>query len=170
MLWLSRSKLDRYAQEHNDWSAWRDVRHILNEPSLTSRLSRGLETFSAKRGYTYRDGRNEPEAWSSPELRSVRFAVMDPTVHALETQVHLVGHASILLSSHGGALGLSLFMPPGEGALVELQVDTVKGNYHFQHMATEMGVGYEMVGISRDVDVEHVWEVLEKWVEKLASS
>lgn len=87
-------------------------------------------------------------------------------VHALETQIHYVGHSTILVSSHGGALGLSLFLPPGQATVLELQVPGVHGNYHFEHMAYEMGQGYEMVEIDRDVDVDHVWRVVESWVDR----
>jgi len=98
----------------------------------------------------------------------IRFAMIDPTVHALETQVHFVGHSTVLVSSHGGALGLSLFLPPGDAAIVELQVQTVVGNYHFEHMAYEMGHQYEMVKIEQDVDVDHVWGAVRNHIERIA--
>lgn len=115
-----------------------------------------------------------PESWAmtSPEAGEadgpvpLRFAAIDPTVHALETQIHYVGHANILLSSHGGALGLSLFLRPGEATILELQVETVQGNWHFQHMAREMGHEYEMLKIERQVNVEQVWGSLQRWVTK----
>lgn len=178
VLWLSRSKLDIYAQDHNDWSSWRDVRHINNEKQLTDRLARGLreacEGDSLGRRCVFQDARDEPEVWTSQGFDEstdsfpVRFASIDPTVHALETQINYVGQSSILISSHGGALGLSLFLPPGFATVVELQVEAVKGNFHFQHMAAQTGQNYEVVEISRDVDVEQVWGALQRWVWRMA--
>jgi O-acetylhomoserine/O-acetylserine sulfhydrylase-like pyridoxal-dependent enzyme len=163
-LWLSRAKLDAYAKKEHDWSPWRDIRHIKNEPELVDRLRRGLAEMCEGR-CVFEDVQETPEAWSVAKSGHVRFATLDPTVHALETQVHFVGHATVLVSSHGGALGLSLFLPPGDATVVELQVEGVAGNYHFQHMAKEMGHGYEMVRISTKVDVDAVWEIVKRWVE-----
>ncbi|WVQ94352.1 hypothetical protein IAU59_001431 [Kwoniella sp. CBS 9459] len=199
ILWLSRAKLDDYAQKHNDWSNWRDVRHILNEPELIERLRTGLAGLCegpdggvgdfGPGGCVFEDAQEIPESWGltvptsndadvekngdgadAPKPIPIRFATIDPTVHALETQIHYVGHSTILVSSHGGALGLSLFMPPGEGTLVELQVENVQGNYHFQHMAYEMGHQYEMLKIERRVDVEQVWGSVQRWVWKMAQA
>ncbi|WVF66739.1 hypothetical protein IAT40_001481 [Kwoniella sp. CBS 6097] len=188
ILWLSRAKLDDYAQKHNDWSNWRDVRHIINEPELIERLRTGLsdlcegdggiEEFGPG-GCVFEDAQEVPESWgltsdidqkgdNTPITMPIRFATIDPTVHALETQIHYVGHSTILLSSHGGALGLSLFLPPGEGTIIELQVENVQGNFHFQHMAYEMGHQYEVLKIERVVDVEQVWESVRRWVWKRA--
>jgi hypothetical protein len=170
VLWLSRAKLDRYAFSHNDWSNWRDIRHIDNEPELIHYLSRGLESLCEHGDCVYQDARDEPESWSHVDLdddepMKIRFAFIDPTVHALETQIHFVGHTTILVSSHGGALGLSLFLPPGRASILELQVQEVTGNYHFQHMAYEMGHGYELIGIEKTVNVIHLWERVKSWVE-----
>ncbi|WWC59922.1 uncharacterized protein I303_102484 [Kwoniella dejecticola CBS 10117] len=187
VLWLSRAKLDDYAQKHNDWSNWRDVRHILNEPELIQKFKSELSdlcrdpTNSADFGQTgciYEDATEIPENWSftSPEtLREndplpIRFMSLDPTVHALENQIHYVGHSTILVSSHGGALGLSLFLPPGDGTLIELQVENVAGNYHFEHMAKECGHNYEVLHINREVDVDQVWASLRKWIGNVAKS
>ncbi|OWZ74557.1 hypothetical protein C365_06895 [Cryptococcus neoformans Bt85] len=185
VLWLSRAKLDHYAKEHNDWSSWRDVRHIKNEKELVTRLKDGLRTMCEQpssvfgtTGCIFEDARDTPESWtlSTPDsIESddsplpVRFAQMDPSVQTIENQVSMVGHATVLVSSHGGALGLSLFLPPGSSAIVELQVDGVKGNYHFQHMAYEMGHQYEVLNIERTVDVDQVWESVQRWVEKIAA-
>lgn len=185
VLWLSRAKLDHYAKEHNDWSSWRDVRHIKNEKELVTRLKDGLRTMCEQpssvfgtSGCVFEDARDTPESWtlSTPDsIESddsplpVRFAQMDPSVQTIENQVSMVGHATVLVSSHGGALGLSLFLPPGSSAIVELQVDGVKGNYHFQHMAYEMGHQYEVLDIERTVDVDQVWESVQRWVEKIAA-
>ncbi|KAL7418598.1 hypothetical protein Q5752_007056 [Cryptotrichosporon argae] len=213
VLWLSRAKLDAYAQKHNDWSAWRDVRHIRNEPALIDRLRDGLAGMCSapgdeggdglEGGCVFEDAQDWPESWAgaddyevdagsdpsssssndddsdhdhddvndddvAPAVRRVRFATLDPTVHALETQIHYVGHASLLVSPHGGALGLALFLPPGAGALLELQVAGVRGNFHFEHMAAQMGHAYEALEIGRDVDVERVWASVERHVREMA--
>ncbi|ORY27682.1 hypothetical protein BCR39DRAFT_537907 [Naematelia encephala] len=164
VLWISRAKLDAYAQTHNDWSTWRDVRHITNERELVQRLHDGLSDMCAEGQCVFTDARDEPETWALPsgDVQEVRFATIDPTVHAIETQIHFVGHTTILASSHGGALGLSLFLPPSEATIFELQVPSVAGNFHFQHMAYGMGHHYEVLQISRKVDVELVWEALSR--------
>ena len=176
VLWLSRAKLDSYAQKHNDWSMWRDLRHINNEAELIKRLKRGLREFCVSRtrsvdqACVFEDAQDFPETWAVTSLENhagdapipVRFATLDPTVHALETQIHYVGHATILVSSHGGALGLSLFLPAGDATVIELQVDGVSGNYHFQHMSAQMGHDYELIKIAKDVDVNMVWATIER--------
>lgn len=177
ILWLSRAKLDAYAMKHNDWSKWRGVRHITNEPALLDRIKRGITDFCIGRkgpgNCFFQDGQEEPDTWSdtSPLMPNVsipvRFASIDPTVHALGTQIQYVGHTTILVSSHGGALGLSLFLPPGDGVLVELQVKEVEGNFHFEHMAYEMGHKYQMLQINRDVDVDMVWRAVEEELGRL---
>lgn len=181
VLWLSRAKLDTYAQKHNDWSNWRDVRHIENEKELVARLRAGLRSLcetsgEISGGCVFEDAQEEPESWAitSPALFEdgsvpLRFAHLDPTVHALETQIHYVGHSDVLVSSHGGALGLSLFLPAGQATIVELQVESVRGNWHFQHMAMEMGHQYEMVAIEKQVNVEAVWESVQRWVLRAAT-
>lgn len=173
MLWLSRAKLDSYAQAHQDWSNWRNLRHIKNEPELIKRIKDGMQALCAASDSwcEFQNAQDEPEDWtqSALGLTPLRFASLDPTVHALETQIHYVGHATVLVSSHGGALGLSLFLPPGDATIVELQVDGVKGNWHFQHMAAEMGHRYELVGIDKDVDVDAVWSVIQRRILQYAS-
>lgn len=159
---------------------WRDIRHIKNEPELIRRLKRGLQELCDKpnlspgQGCKFEDAQDVPESWAlnSPSLtdesetRPVRFATLDPTVHALETQIHYVGHSTILVSSHGGALGLSLFLPAGEATVIELQVEGVSGNYHFQHMAAQMGHNYELLKIEQVVNVDQVWGSIERQVAK----
>lgn len=178
ILWLSRAKLDAQAKHDNEWSQWRAVRHLNNEPELIARFRSSLaqmcETgpaFSNEGGCEFEDFLHQPEAWDQPQPsgpRKVRFAHMDPTVHALETQIDFVGHTTILVSSHGGALGLGVFMPPGEGAIVELQVESVSGNWHFQHLAKEKGMGYELVKIEATVNVEDVWAKVEQWIGRVS--
>ncbi|WWC68932.1 uncharacterized protein I206_102868 [Kwoniella pini CBS 10737] len=187
VLWLSRAKLDDYAQKHNDWSNWRDVRHITNEPELIQKFKTELEAMCqeslksrefGQTGCVYEDATEIPEGWTltSPETLKdtdplpIRFMSLDPTVHALENQIHYVGHSTILVSSHGGALGLSLFLPPGDGTVIELQVQNVVGNYHFQHMAKECGHNYELLHINRQVDVNQVWDSVKRWIGKIAIS
>ena len=178
VLWLSRAKLDSYAQAHNDWSNWRDLRHIKNEPELIKRIKDGMQELcdtpgDFAGGCVFENAQDVPESWTQPTLDDhptpIRFATLDPTVHALETQIHYVGHATILVSSHGGALGLSLFLPAGDATIVELQVDGVKGNWHFQHMAAEMGHRYELIGITKNVNVDDVWSAIQRWILKYAS-
>ena len=182
VLWLSRAKLDNYAQSHDDWSNWRGFRHILNEKELVhgmkealKRLCEGTEDFQL--GCVFEDAQESPESWAvtAPETVAedqpvpIRFATMDPTVHALGTQIHYVGHASILISSHGGALGLSLFLPPGQGSIMELQVTQVSGNFHFQHMAAEMGHHYQTLSVASTVNVEQVQLSLSKRIQELTA-
>ena len=149
------------------------MRHLNNEEQLLARLRGGLSDLCSASDCIFEDAREIPESWSklSPtpddEPLPIRFASIDPTVHALENQIQFVGHSSILISSHGGALGLSLFLPPGDGAIIELQVGGVSGNYHFQHMAYEMGHQYVLLEIKQTVNVEQVWDALEKQVMTL---
>ena len=120
----------------------------------------------------FEDAQDVPETWAltSPEVIGdndpvpLRFATIDPSVHALETQIHYVGHTSILVSSHGGAIGLSIFLPPGEATVIELQVAEVRGNYHFQHLASETGQNYEKLDTNRQVDVDQVWGSVQRWI------
>lgn len=91
----------------------------------------------------------------------------DPVAHALDTQLDYVGHASHLLSLHGGALGLSLFLPPGHAHVFELQSEAVRGNHHFHNMQKQMGNGYELVEVAgTSVDVEAVWKGVKRRVEE----
>jgi hypothetical protein len=118
ILWLSRAKLDAYAQAHNDWSPWRDVRKLHNEKEVLARVRLGLEEMCAAgpsdafpNGCVYEDAQDVPETWPNDAAHAsgpvpVRFATLDPTVHALETQVHFLGHTSVLVGQHGGAMGL----------------------------------------------------------------
>lgn len=163
--------------KHNDWSKWRGVRHLYNEPALLDRIRRGVSELCLDRphghGCHYQDALEEPESWSDVGVRDanqsvpIRFSSIDPTVHTLGTQIHHVGHATLLISSHGGALGLSLFLPPGRGVVMELQVDDVDGNFHFEHMAYEMGHVYQMLRISRQVNVDMVWGAVRDELERL---
>ncbi|ORX36448.1 hypothetical protein BD324DRAFT_580795 [Kockovaella imperatae] len=162
VLWLSREKLDTFAKEHGQWSSWRGIRHIENEDELLQRIRLGMRELCTDGKCVFEDAEEMPETWTQPakDIVPLRFATIDPMVHALETQIQFVGHTNILVSSHGGALGLSLFLPPGKATLVELQVGGVAGNHHFQHMAYEMGHHYELVGIHQKIDVDNVWEVI----------
>jgi hypothetical protein len=173
ILWLSRAKLDAYALKHDDWSKWRGVRHLVNEPEVLEGIREGIRGFCSTGGCHYQDALENPESWTDNTILGVndsvpiRFTSIDPTVHALETQVHYVGHTSVLISLHGGALGLSLFLPPGEATMIELQVKEVSGNFHFEHMAYEMGHVYEQVRIERKVDVDSVVRTVREQLVRL---
>jgi hypothetical protein len=173
ILWLSRAKLDAYALKHDDWSKWRGVRHLTNEPEVLEGIREGIRDFCDTGSCHYEDALENPESWTDTTILGVndsipiRFTSIDPTVHALETQVHYVGHTSILISLHGGALGLSLFLPPGEATMIELQVKEVSGNFHFEHMAYEMGHVYEQVRITRKVDVDSVVRTVREQLVRL---
>ena len=159
--------------KHDDWSKWRGVRHLVNEPEVLDGIRQGIRDFCNTGACFYEDAIENPESWtdnSSLEANDsipIRFTSIDPTVHALETQVHYVGHTSILIALHGGALGLSLFLPPGDATMIELQVKEVSGNFHFEHMAYEMGHVYEQVRIERKVNVESVVRTITEQLERL---
>lgn len=173
ILWLSRAKLDAYALKHDDWSKWRGVRHLVNEPEVLDGIKDGIKDFCRTGHCYFEDALENPEAWTDNSALGIndsipmRFTSIDPTVHALETQVHYVGHTSILIALHGGALGLSLFLPPGDATMIELQVKEVSGNFHFEHMAYEMGHVYEQIRIERRVNVDSVVTTLRDQLERL---
>lgn len=125
MLYLSRAKLDKYAQAHGDWSQWRGYRELTNDAELVSHLraSLGSMCVGTEADCVFNAERDQPETWAAPDgdVPAIRFATIDPSVHALETQVHYAGNADIIIAQHGGALGLALFMPPGRGAVIEMQ-------------------------------------------------
>jgi hypothetical protein len=148
----------------NKWSMWRDSRHISNENEIVDRLRTGLAGMC--RG-CFVDEDATPGHWSDTSERGVRFATLDPSLHSLDTQVHMVGHASILIGLHGGGLGLSMFLPPGEGAVIELTVPETVGSRHFETMAAQLGQGYEMMLTEKQVNVEELWGRVEKWVKRL---
>lgn len=173
ILWISRAKLDAVAEAQNDMSTWRGVRVLKNEGEVLARIRRGFsEMCGAASWCDFHDARDEPEGWGLDAVvegpTPVRFASIDPTVHALETQIHYAGHASVIVGQHGGALGLGLFLPPGDAAIMELQVDETRANHHFEHLAYETGQRYEMVEIQVKVDAEHVWERIKAMVETMA--
>lgn len=151
--------------QENKWSLWRDARHILNEDELVRRLQKGLAGMC--RG-CYVDENETPSHWAE-SAPSIRFASLDPSVHSIDTQVHMVGHASILISLHGGALGLSMFLPPGEAVVIELTVPETAGSKHFETMSAQLGLKYESMLTEKEVDVEELWRKVEKWVTRLRS-
>ena len=51
--------------------------------------------------------------------------------------------------------------------MIELQTGGVRGNYHFQHMAAEMGHAYQQLEIAQNVNVDYVWQVLERQIRTL---
>jgi hypothetical protein len=159
--------------KHKDWSQWRGVRHLSNEPALLEGIRNGIQDYCKSGDCYFQDALEYPETWNENDITPedqplpIRFTSIDPTVHALETQVHYVGHTSILVSQHGGALGLSLFLPPGEATMIELQVKEVSNNFHFEHMAYEMGHVYEQLRIEREVDVEMVVKVVKEHLDRV---
>ncbi|KAJ7694851.1 hypothetical protein B0H17DRAFT_456702 [Mycena rosella] len=97
--------------------------------------------------------------------RALRFATLDPTTSALATQLGAVGRADVVVSVHAGALGLTLFMPPGRASVVELVTVGSSGNYHFHNMAHMLGMQYVRVDVAKTVDVPAVVEAVRKVVE-----
>ncbi|BEI80146.1 hypothetical protein CcaverHIS002_0106750 [Cutaneotrichosporon cavernicola] len=163
ILYLSRARL-----RHNlkDMSDWQEYRELENEDEMLSRWRRGLREMCDD---CFVDANAHPEIWtmSSEGKREVRFAAIDPTAYSLETQVQLAGHATLIVGQHGGALGLSLFLPPGRGAVLEFTVPMVSGNNHFQHMAVQMGHKYRHRVIHARVGVERAWTDLREMVEEI---
>jgi hypothetical protein len=135
------------------------------------RIRSGLSDYCGNGGQCkFQDGQDGLADWhlgstNSSEGRVIRFHAIDPSVHAIENQLYLVGHSTILLSPHSGALGLSLFLPPGYGHVIELQVPATVGWHHYDIMATEMGMRYDMIPVQRTVDVNRVWETLKKAID-----
>jgi hypothetical protein len=60
-----------------------------------------------------------------------------------------------------------MFLPPGEGAVIELTVPETVGSRHFETMAAQLGQGYEMMLTEKQVNVEELWGRVEKWVKRL---
>jgi len=135
-----------------------------------NRIRSGLAEFCEDQGITFQDGQDGLADWhvgsNASESRTIRFHTIDPSVHAIENQLYLVGHSTVLVSPHSGALGLSLFLPPGYGHVIELQVPATIGWHHYDIMATEMGMRYDMVPVQRTVDIERVWTKVREAVEK----
>lgn len=161
--------MNAHADKLNRLSDWQKERILHNEPALIARIRSGLKGLCAQRATCeYTDAEDDPTAWmlagDEAKKRQVRFASIDPFVHALESQIAFVGHATIVMGLHGGALGLSLFLPPGRGTILELQSTGTAGNYHFHNMAHMMGHRYEKTRTKETVDVESTWAKLEKIV------
>lgn len=162
VLWISRAEWDKAGEAKGDFSPWQKSRELANEAEVVARIRHGLKELAEQRGLSYQEG--TPSNWATSDTTTVRFAAIDPTTLAIEDQVAWVGHSNVLVGQHGGALGLSLFLPPGEGVLLELQVGQVWHNWHFQHMALQMGHEYEMKQIHKRVDADDVYSLIEKWV------
>lgn len=172
-MWLSRAKYDAWSQAHDEWSPWKEWRHVDNEPELLDRFRTGLAQLAADKGFRFEDGQDGLSDLSDWHVGSdlddpqiIRFHAIDPSVHAIENQLYLVGHSTILVSPHSGALGLGLFLHPGYGHIIELQVPATVGWHHYDIMATEMGMRYDMVMVHRTVDVERVWRKVKEAVEQ----
>lgn len=192
ILYVSRGRLKHHLG--NDFGQWQKYRELENEPEMVARWRRGLREMCSGEGESeaegvarsgdvgeggerrrcdFIDADEYPETWAAPSnssdslnsKRQIRFASIDPLAHTLETQVHLAGHATILVGQHGGALGLALFLPPGRGAILELAVPLMRRNFHFQHMASQMGHLYHVRDIRARVHVEKAWEDLREMIE-----
>lgn len=135
-----------------------------------NRIRTGLSDYCGSEGQCrFEDGQGGLADWhvgsTANESRVIRFHTIDPSVHAIENQLYLVGHSTILISPHSGALGLTLFLPPGYGHVIELQVPATVGWHHYDIMATEMGMRYDMIPVQRTVDVDRVWDTLKKAID-----
>lgn len=95
-----------------------------------------------------------------PPRRQLRFATIDPFVQPIESQIAFVGHTTLLAGLHGGALGLSLFLPPGRAAIFEIHTTTTGVNFHFHNMAKMMGHRYASTVVGNEVDVGATWEMM----------
>jgi hypothetical protein len=140
-----------------------------NEEELLNRFRSGLTAFCEQQGCVFQDGQDGLSDWHVGSLtnqsRIIRLHTIDPSVHAIENQLYLVGHSTVLVSPHSGALGLGLFLPPGYGHIIELQVPATVGWHHYDIMATEMGMRYDMIPVRRTVDVNHVWDKVKEAIE-----
>lgn len=169
MLWLSRAKYDAWSKTHNEWTSWKEWRHVDNEEELLDYFRTGLIELCKEKGFIFQDGRDGISDWdigsNGNESQIIRFHTIDPSVHAIENQLYLAGHSTVLISPHSGALGLSLFLPPGYGHIIELQVPATIGWHHYDIMATEMGMKYDMIPVHRTVDISRVWKKVKQAVE-----
>jgi len=169
VLWLSRAKYDVWSKAHNEWTSWKEWRHVDNEEELLDYFRTGLIELCEEKGFVFQDGRDGLSDWhigsNGNESQIIRFHTIDPSVHAIENQLYLVGHSTVLISPHSGALGLGLFLPPGYGHIVELQVPATIGWHHYDIMATEMGMKYDMIPVHRTVDKSRVWKKVKQAVE-----
>lgn len=166
ILYVSRARLRHYL--HEDMVEWQKFRELKNEDELLMRWRVGLREMCGD-DCEFVDANAHPEAWTQPsgDKRQIRFAAIDPVAYSLETQVRLVGHATLLVGQHGGALGLCLFLPPGRGAVLELTVPMVEGNHHFQHMAVQMGHRYRQRLFVPRADIERAWNDLREMVQDI---
>lgn len=191
VLFLSRSKLDRWFFRTRQYSHWRGTRHIYNEPELLDALGEGLRGMCEGKRCRFERIDDEPGAWVSelpdvePDSTSglgvdggtearraqhddvvVRLAVLDPLLVPLDTQVAYLARTDVVVGSHGGALALSLFMPPGSGAMVELQVDEVfERNFHFKNLCYALGRRYRELLVDNTVEAGPVVDAVREMVE-----
>ncbi|TXT12095.1 uncharacterized protein COLE_02505 [Cutaneotrichosporon oleaginosum] len=170
ILYVSRARLRRHFND--DVGAWQEYRELSNESEMLVRWRAGLHEMCGDT-CEFVDANVHPEVWAQNRTegkRQIRFATIDPVGYSLETQIQLAGHATLLVGQHGGALGLSLFMPPGRGAVLEFTVPMVKGNQHFQHMAVQLGHMHQQRVIHSKIDVERAWSDLREVVEDILLS
>lgn len=161
-------------------SLWRLWRVLENEDDVLNRLRQGMNDMCSSsnsafgpQGCVFDDVENDPELWDQtlvPEDQPVplRFATIDPTTLSLEAQVQFAASATIIVSQHAGALGLTLFQSPGQSALLELKVPRVSWQFHFEHMAYQMGNKYRSLPILPEVYVDDVWRSVEQLVVDMA--
>lgn len=98
----------------------------------------------------------------------IRFTSIDPLLLPLSTQASYLAHTDVVIGSHGGALALTLFTPPGRGAMIELQVDEIFGrNFHFKNLCYQLGRRYKELLVENHVDPGPVWEAVREQVEML---
>ncbi len=181
ILWLSRSKLNHHLDTLHKLSDWQKDRELKNEPVALFQLEGRIRDFCLKtRLCDYEDVEADPSIWSLDDSEAVfrwsrrpkvRFWAIDPFVHTLESQIDIVGHTSILVGLHGGAMGLSLFMPPGSGAILELHTENTVLNHHFHNMASQLGRNYKTTTVlEQSINVDKAWRELEGLVmEQLPS-
>lgn len=175
VLFLSRLKLDKWFFRTRQYSHWRGTRHIYNEPELLEHLGSEFAELCSSGRCDFERIDDEPSLWLAPapdaddsDRPVIRFSVLDPLPVPLETQVAYLAHTDVVIGAHGGALALTLFTPPGRGAMVELQVDEIyERNYHFKNLCYQLGRRYQELLVENTVDPGPVWDAVKEQVELL---
>lgn len=179
VLFLSRLKLDKWFFRTRQYSHWRGTRHIYNEPALLDHLASEFAGMCSDGRCDFERIDDEPDRWLAPaasvseddvgtDAPVIRFSVLDPLLVPLETQVAYLAHTDVVIGAHGGALALTLFTPPGRGAMVELQVDEIyERNYHFKNLCYQLGRRYQELLVENTVDPGPVWDAVKEQVELL---
>lgn len=175
VLFLSRMKLDKWFLRTRQYSHWRLTRHIDNEPQLLDHLASEFAELCSGTRCEFERIDDEPDRWLAPAPSSssnegpvVRFAVLDPLLIPLQTQSAYMAHTDVVIGAHGGALALTLFTPPGKGAMIELQSDEIyERNYHFKNLCYQLGRRYQELLVKASVDPKPVWDAVRAQVELL---